>query len=255
MSYSLLMVITFSALVNSAVSVAAPLEKVVANNVAATTHEVTVDNSLLMQGKQILVLDSPAYCPYCEKFKRDVANHYQGSIPMTFRHADELSGLTIKSSTWATPTVLFLEHGVEVYAYQGYLAAPAFYKLLGAFKLGDSDAYQVAFNASTDRAYCKQYKLFNTTSDGTFVDKLSGEALFDTRDRFNSGTGWLSFTQPVKNSVTYHDDSRWGMQRIELRAKTSGIHLGHVFTGEGPKGQDRYCINATVLEFKPRANN
>lgn len=214
--------------------------------------EVEADNDFLLSGKHIVILDSREYCPYCEKFKKTVANDYKGSIPMTFRHADELNGLTIKSATWATPTILFLENGKEVYAHQGYATPAEFYKALGAFKLGDSKAYDVAFHERTDRPYCKEYKEFRNTPEGTFVDKLSGEPLFDTRDRFNSGTGWLSFKHPVKNSVTMHEDTSWGMRRIELKSKSTGIHLGHLFPGEGPRGTDRYCINATVLEFIPR---
>ncbi|TMO98100.1 peptide-methionine (S)-S-oxide reductase [Pseudoalteromonas sp. S3260] len=211
-----------------------------------------IDNTALLNGKQIVILDSQSYCPYCEKFKAAVANDYKGTIPMTFRHADQLDGLTIKSATWATPTILFLENGVEVYSRQGYMNPEQFYKALGAFKLGNSEAYRVAFNAKTDSPYCKEYAIFKNTPDGIFIDKLSGEPLFDTRDRFNSGTGWLSFTHPIKDSVTQHEDNSWGMQRIELKSKSTGIHLGHLFPGEGPRGQDRYCINATVLEFVAR---
>ncbi|MDG1121786.1 MAG: peptide-methionine (R)-S-oxide reductase, partial [Glaciecola sp.] len=86
---------------------------------------------------------------------------------------------------------------------------------------------------------------------GVFTDTLSGEPLFDTDYQFNSGTGWLSFTQAIGESVTYHEDNSLGMRRIALKAKTSGIHLGHVFD-DGPNGKPRYCINATVLGFEPR---
>jgi peptide methionine sulfoxide reductase msrA/msrB len=67
----------------------------------------------------------------------------------------------------------------------------------------------------------------------------------------NSFGGWLSFTKAVDGSVIEKQDNRFGMRRIEIRSKTSGIHLGHVFP-DGPNGQPRYCINATVLEFKAR---
>lgn len=214
--------------------------------------EDAVDNTALLVGKQIVVIDSRDYCPYCEKFKKDVSNEYKGSIALTYRKADQLDGLTIKTPTWATPTIMFLENGKEIYGRQGYVSATEFYKALGAFKLGDSEAYSVAFNASTDSPFCKQYDIFKNTPDGIFIDKLSGVPLFDTRDRFKLGTGWLSFTHPVKGTVTLHDDNSYGMQRIEIKSKSSGIHLGHLFPGEGPKGQDRYCINATVLEFVAR---
>ncbi|WP_390445170.1 peptide-methionine (S)-S-oxide reductase MsrA [Pseudoalteromonas sp. MTN2-4] len=212
-----------------------------------------VDNSSLLVGKQVVIIDSRNYCPYCEKLKSTVLNDYQGTIPLTYRYSDQLDGLVVRSATWATPTILFFENGKEVAGFQGYMTREDFYQALGAFKLGDSEAYEVAFQKGTDRPFCKEYDLFKKTGEGVFIDKLSGAPLFETSKRFNSGTGWLSFTRPVKDSVTYHDDSSFGMQRIEIRSKSSGIHLGHVFKGEGPRGQDRYCINATVLEFKEKA--
>lgn len=211
------------------------------------------DNSPLLTGKHIVVIDSENYCPYCEKFKAEVARDYQGDIPLHFRFASQLDKLTISSPTWATPTIILLEDGKQVFAHQGFLNAEEFYLLLGKFKLGDSEAFDVAFDKATDQRFCKEYQIFKNTPDGIFVDKLSGAPLFDTRDRFNSGTGWLSFTKPVAGAVIEKPDNRYGMQRTEIRAKVSGIHLGHVF-GDGPNGRPRYCINATVLDFVPRPN-
>ena len=210
-----------------------------------------VDNSFLLEGKNIIVIEAEDFCPYCEKFKKDVTDIYQGSIPLTFKLANGLDGLNIKTPTWATPTILFLENGREVFAHQGYMESDVFYRALGVFKLGESEAYNVAFRQGTDARFCKQYEVFKNTPDGVFVDKLSGAALFDTNDRFDSKSGWLSFTKPVDGAVYELEDNDYGMQRIEIRSTSSGIHLGHVFN-DGPDGKPRYCINATVLEFKQR---
>ncbi|MEH8022066.1 peptide-methionine (S)-S-oxide reductase MsrA [Rheinheimera metallidurans] len=210
------------------------------------------DNSSLLIGKHILVIDSENYCPYCEKFKADVASKYSGDIPLSFRFANQLSGLSLKSPTWATPTIILLQEGKEVFGRQGYLSPSDFYLLLGKFKLGDSEAFNIAFDEGTDGQFCQQYEIFKNTPDGVFIDKLSGAALFDTRDRFDSGTGWLSFTKSIDGAVNERPDNRFGMQRTELRSATSGIHLGHVFD-DGPNGQPRYCINATVLDFVPHS--
>ena len=218
---------------------------------ATDTTNQKQDNDLIKIGKNIIVIEPEGYCPYCENFKKDVSDDYQGTIPLVSRLATNLEGLEIKTPTWATPTILFLENGREVFGYQGYLSPKEFYKALGFFKLGNSEAYRVAFDEGTDARYCKEYEIFKNTPDGVFIDKLSGAALFDTRDRFNSKTGWLSFTKPVKNSVYRKADNSYGMRRIEIRSTTSDIHLGHVFP-DGPNGMPRYCINATVLEFKTR---
>ncbi len=210
-----------------------------------------VPNQNLVQGKQIVVIESDQYCPYCEKFKENVVKNYKGTIPITFRLATQLQGLEITTATWATPTILFLKNGKEIFGKQGYMPAKQFYKALGAFKLGKGESFNVAFNEGTDGQFCKQYEIFKNTPDGIFIDKLSGEKLFDTKDRFNSHSGWLSFTKPIDGSVIKLTDNSYGMQRVEIRSKSSDIHLGHVFP-DGPNGQPRYCINATVLEFVKR---
>jgi peptide methionine sulfoxide reductase msrA/msrB len=209
------------------------------------------NNSQLLIGKYVVVIEAESYCPYCEKFRADVVKNYFGDIPLVFRLATQLQGLKIKSPTWATPTILFLENGEEAFGFQGYLSPKDFYKALGYFKLGDSEAYRVAFQQGTDARFCKEYEIFKNTPDGVFIDKLSGAPLFDTKDRFNSSTGWLSFTAPIEGSVYTKPDNSYGMRRTEIRSVTSDIHLGHVFP-DGPNGMPRYCINATVLEFKSR---
>jgi len=211
----------------------------------------SVDNQPLLTGKAIVVLEAEDYCPYCERFRTDVSDHYHGSIRLYYRTAKQLEGLAITTPTWATPTLLFVEDGAEQFGVQGYRSAAEFYRLLGAFKLGDSEAFRVAFENGTDARFCKQYDLFKNTPDGVFVDALSGVALFDTRDRFDSASGWLSFTRPVAGSVVEKPDLSYGMVRTEIRSASSDIHLGHVFD-DGPGGLPRYCINATVLEFVPR---
>jgi len=221
-----------------------------------TTKQPTkaIDNTTLLSGKQIIVIESDDYCSYCEKFKKDVLEQYKGTIAITSRLATQLDGFSISTPTWATPTILFIEDGKEVYGRQGYMSPKQFYKALGAFKLGNTEAYKVAFNEGTDAKYCKEYEIFKNTPDGVFIDKLSGEPLFDTKDRFNSRSGWLSFTKPIEGSTYRKKDNSYGMKRVEIRSLTSDIHLGHVFD-DGPNGKSRFCINATVLEFVARENS
>ena len=202
-------------------------------------------------GKEIIVIDAES-CHYCELFEKSVLSSYHGDILLRTSHKENLKNFKIKTSVIGTPTIIFIEDGKEVFSHTGYLKKENFYKLLGEFKLGkNSEAYNVAFNEGTDGRYCKQYEIFKNTPDGVFVDKLSGDILFDTKDRFNSSSGWLSFFKAVDDSTFEKEDLRYGMKRVEIVAKKSGIHLGHVFN-DAPDGRQRFCINATVLEFIPR---
>ena len=125
-----------------------------------------IDNSQLLNGKHILVIEAEGYCPYCEKFSADVVKSYLGTIPLVYRLASQLEGLQIKSPTWATPTIIFIENGEEVFGHQGYLSPKEFYQALGYFKLGDTEAYKVAFQQGTDARFCKEYEIFKNTPDG-----------------------------------------------------------------------------------------
>lgn len=90
---------------------------------------------------------------------------------------------------------------------------------------------------------------------GLYVDIVSGEPLFASTDKFDSGTGWPSFTKPVAENVTEHADNAYGMRRVEVRSKHGDSHLGHVFP-DGPRaaGGMRYCINSASLRFIPVAD-
>ena len=107
----------------------------------------------------------------------------------------------------------------------------------------------VAFQSGTERPFTSP--LLNEHRAGTFVDLITGAALFRSDTKFDSGTGWPSFFQPVPGSITLHEDNSHGMHRVEVRSASSGIHLGHVFDdGPKPTGK-RYCINGNVLKFVP----
>ncbi len=205
-------------------------------------------------GKEIIVIgpEIEGTCLYCLEFERKVTSKYNGTIPLRLTSASSLKGFEIETPTWATPTIIFIDDGKEIWSHQGIMTSDDFYKALGDFKLGvGSEAHNVAFNDGTDKRFCVQYQIFKDTPEGIFVDKLSGRPLFDTAYRFDSKSGWLSFTQPVDNEVYEVIDTSYGMIRTEIRSVSSNIHLGHVFN-DGPNGLPRYCINATVLEFVPR---
>jgi peptide methionine sulfoxide reductase msrA/msrB len=205
-------------------------------------------------GKEIIVIgpEVEGTCLFCLEFERKVTSKYNGTIPLRSSPASALKDFNIQTPTWATPTIIFIDEGKEIWSHQGIMSSEEFYKALGEFKLGvGSESYNVAFNEGTDKRFCVQYQIFKDTPDGIFIDKLSGRPLFDTAYRFDSKSGWLSFTQPVANEVYEKIDTSYGMTRTEIRSVSSDIHLGHVFN-DGPNGLPRYCINATVLEFVPR---
>ena len=222
-----------------------------ATGVKFGNQKIVIDAITPLKGKEIIVIDA-LNCRFCEKFKANVTDHYKGTIPLRTTDATSLKGFDLKTEIQGTPTILFFEDGKVIYADTGYMDEKQFYQALGAFKLGiDSEGYDVAFKQKTDGRFCKQYKEFQNTGDGVFIDKISGDILFDTRDRFNSGSGWLSFFKAVDGSTVEKEDNSYGMRRIEVLAKKSGAHLGHVFD-DAPGGKQRFCINATVLEFVPR---
>lgn len=113
------------------------------------------------------------------------------------------------------------------------------------------EQYRVTCEADTEPAFHNAY--WDNHQPGIYVDVISGKPLYSSLDKFDSGTGWPSFTKPlVKENVTVQTDNSFGMVRDEVKAKDSNAHLGHVFDdGPADKGGKRYCMNSASLRFVP----
>jgi len=113
--------------------------------------------------------------------------------------------------------------------------------------------YQVTRHEGTEPAFHNEY--WNNHEEGIYVDIISGVPLFSSRDKYDSGTGWPSFTKPIDpDAVIEKKDRSFFTVRTEIRAKLSDAHLGHVFDdGPQPTGL-RYCMNSAALRFIPKAD-
>lgn len=161
-----------------------------------------------------------------------------------------VSDVMVDGERWVTGSAayepagrLIHEQNAEV-AYPVQLSTRAWRRRLGRLE------YRILREDGTERAFSGD--LYDTTEKGIYYSAATGQPLFSSEDKYDSGTGWPSFTRPIApDAVAYHWDTGLFSRRIEVVDSLSGSHLGHVFSdGPQPTGQ-RYCMNSAALIFVP----
>lgn len=128
----------------------------------------------------------------------------------------------------------------------------AYVKSEAAMKKLTKEQYRITQEGGTELPFQNAY--WDNKREGIYVDVVTGEPLFSSTDKFDSGTGWPSFTKPISESLIAEEtDTSLGMPRTEIKSKSGDTHLGHVFN-DGPKekGGKRYCTNSASLRFVPK---
>lgn len=208
-----------------------------------------LDAKTLAFDRQLIVFAAEG-CSACARFKRDILASWQAAVPVAETLATEPpQGWTLDKPLWATPTIVLFERGREQSRHTGFSGeTESFWAWLGQAIL-DPETRRIAFESGTERPFTGS--LLDNKASGYYLDPVTGARLFRSDAKFESGTGWPSFFQPLEGAVSLHEDSSHGMRRVEVRSASSGIHLGHVFDDGPPPTGKRYCINSKVLRFVP----
>lgn len=208
-----------------------------------------LDPKTLNLKRQLIVFEAED-CAYCKQFKAEVLDSWKSGVPIIRTMSPQPpAGWTLEKALFATPTIVLFENGREVSRFTGWNGdKPRFWKWLG-FHLLTPAQQKIAFEQGTEPPGTGSH--LDEKRPGTFVDPITGAALFRSDTKFNSGTGWPSFFNPLPGALTEHADVSHGMRRVEVRSASSGIHLGHVFDDGPPPTGKRYCINGNVLKFVP----
>jgi peptide methionine sulfoxide reductase msrA/msrB len=208
-----------------------------------------LDGKALNATRQLVVFEAPE-CDFCKRFKAEVLDGWRSEVAVarTFSTLPP-TGWSLEKALFATPTIVLFEGGREVSRYTGYNGEKdRFWRWLGG-RLLTPEQRRIAFEQGTEYAFTGSY--LDEKRPGTFVDPVTGAPLFRSDAKFDSGTGWPSFFNPLPGALTLHEDVAYGEKRVEVRSASSGIHLGHVFDDGPPPTGKRYCINGNVLKFVP----
>ena len=185
---------------------------------AAQIQSPRLDGKTLNFERQLVVFEAEE-CAFCKQFKAEILDHWQSPIAIksTF-NPNAPTGWKLEKTLFATPTIVLFEKGKEVSRYTGYSGKTAFWKWLG-FQLLTPAQQKIAFEQGTERAGTGSH--LDEKRPGTFIDPITGAPLFRSDTKFESGTGWPSFFNPVQGGIVLHEDGAFGMKRVEVRSASS----------------------------------